>query len=138
MRHGCPDGRLGARLVGCRPAPGGARTKEGVCSMWARAGVAASVAAVFCCVTSTAWGAATPGWECVPATAGQPVLSGGTGSTPSCGAGTTSVLAPTFVAAGVGGKATVQLSGVNVQIVDGAGSTSTLNGTGNLVLGYDT
>jgi hypothetical protein len=44
---------------------------------------------------------------------------------------------PTYVAAGIDGKATVQFAGVNVQIIDGAGSTSTVNGTGNLVLGYD-
>src|SRR5438105_7935709 len=105
--------------------------------MWARSGVAALVAAVFACVCSAAWGAVTPGWECVPTTAGQPVVSGGTGSAPSCGAGTTTVLAPTFVASGVGGKPTVQFSGVNVQVVDGSGSTSTINGTGNLVLGYN-
>jgi hypothetical protein len=50
--------------------------------------------------------AATPGWECVPTTAGQAVVSGGTGAAPSCGAGTTVVLAPTFVSSGVGGKPT--------------------------------
>jgi hypothetical protein len=43
----------------------------------------------------------------------------------------------TYVPAGVGGKATVQFSGVNVQVVDGAGKTATVNGTGNLVVGYD-
>ena len=82
--------------------------------------------------------AVTPGWECVPTTAGQPVLSGGTGATPSCAPGT-AVLAPTFVASGVGGKPTVEFSAVNVQIVDGnkSSSTSVVNGTGNLVLGYD-
>ena len=48
--------------------------------------------------------AITPGWECVPTTAGQAVVSGGTGSAPSCGAGTTAVLAPTFVSSGVGGE----------------------------------
>src|SRR5262249_22238431 len=38
---------------------------------------------------------------------------------------------------GVGGKPTIQFSGVNVQLVNGAGSTYTQNGSGNLVLGYD-
>jgi Collagen triple helix repeat (20 copies) len=43
-----------------------------------------------------------------------------------------------FVASGVGHKPTVQFSGVNVQVVSGAGSTSgALNGMGNLVIGYD-
>ncbi len=79
----------------------------------------------------------TPGWECVPTTAGQAVLSGGTGAAPSCGAGTTAVLAPTYVASGVGGKPTVEFNAVNVQIVSGSGSTSgTVNGEGNLVVGY--
>lgn len=81
-------------------------------------------------------GAVTPGWECVPTTAGQAVVSGGTGATPSCGAGKTAVLAPTYVAAGVGGKPTVQFAAVNVQIVSGSGSTNAaVNGRGNLVAG---
>jgi hypothetical protein len=81
--------------------------------------------------------AVTPGWECVPTTANQPVMSGGTGPTPVCGGGTTAVLAPTFVSSGVGGKPTVQFSTVNVQVVSGSGSTSgTLNGEGNLIVGY--
>jgi hypothetical protein len=79
----------------------------------------------------------TPGWECIPATAGQAVVSGGTGATPSCVAGKTAVLAPTYVSSGVGGKPTVQFAAVNVQIVNGSGSTASVNATGNLVLGYD-
>lgn len=43
--------------------------------------------------------AVVPGWECIPAAAGQAVVSGGTGNAPSCGAGTTPVLAPTYVSA---------------------------------------
>jgi hypothetical protein len=82
--------------------------------------------------------AVTPGWECIPATAGKAVLSGGTGSAPSCGAGTTAVLAPTFVSSGVGGKPTVRFAAVNVQILSGSGATKgPVNGLGNLVLGYD-
>jgi hypothetical protein len=39
---------------------------------------------------------------------------------------------------GVAGKPTIQFSGVNVQVVSGSGSTSgTVNGTGNLMIGYD-
>jgi hypothetical protein len=107
--------------------------------MRVRGVLAAPVAVVFCCASSAALGAVpvTPGWECVPTTAGQPVVSGGTGASPSCGAGSTAVLAPTYVSSGVGGKPTVEFSTVNVQIVDGSGSTSAVNGTGNLVLGYD-
>src|SRR5437660_9426114 len=100
---------------------------------------AALVAAcvVFLVFAAGAWGAVTPGWECVPTAAGQAVVSGGTGSAPSCGAGTTAVLAPTYVPAGVGGKPTVQFAAVNVQILNGAGRTASVNGTGNLVVGYD-
>ena len=42
-----------------------------------------------------------------------------------------------YVASGVGGKPTIQLSGANVQIVNGEGSTEATNGAGNLVIGYD-
>src|SRR5438067_10562765 len=89
-------------------------------------------------VAGQAWAAVTPGWECIPTTAGQPVVSGGTGAAPSCASGTTAVLAPTYVASGVGGKPTVQFAAVNVQIVSGSGATDgAVNGEGNLVLGYD-
>src|ERR1700733_7687867 len=70
--------------------------------------------------------AGTPGWECVPTTAGQAVTSGGTATTPQCTSGTP-VLAPTYVAAGVDGKETVQFSAVNVQVVNGTGTTATVN-----------
>src|SRR5436305_2885452 len=102
--------------------------------------VAAVVAAAmmsFGVLAGGAWGAVTPGWECVPTAAGQAVVSGGTGSSPSCAAGTTAVLAPTYVSLGVGGKPTVLFAAVNVQIVNGAGTTASLNGEGNLVVGYD-
>jgi hypothetical protein len=38
---------------------------------------------------------------------------------------------------GVGGKPTVEFAAVNVQIVNGSTHTNTVNGTGNLVAGYD-
>jgi hypothetical protein len=41
------------------------------------------------------------------------------------------------VAKGIDGKPTVQFSGCNVQIVNGEGKTASVNGEGNLVLGYD-
>jgi hypothetical protein len=37
----------------------------------------------------------------------------------------------------VNGQPTVRFTGVNVQVVNGLGSTATANGTGNLVVGYD-
>src|SRR5207248_1937662 len=42
-----------------------------------------------------------------------------------------------YEASGVGGKPTIQFSGVNVQVVNGEGKTATTNGEGNLVIGYD-
>jgi hypothetical protein len=42
-----------------------------------------------------------------------------------------------YAAEGIDGKPTIQFSGINMQIVDGEGSTSAINGAGNLVLGYD-
>jgi hypothetical protein len=43
-----------------------------------------------------------------------------------------------FVKEGVAGKPTIQFSGVNVQVVSGAGKTNAaVNGEGNLVIGYD-
>src|SRR5947209_3374201 len=97
--------------------------------------VTASVAAALG-ITAAAASAVTPGWECVPHTAGQSVVSGGTGAAPTCGSGTTAVLAPTYVSTGVGGKPTVQFSTVNVQVVSGLGATPGANGEGNLVVGY--
>ena len=106
---------------------------------YVRLSVVPLVAALFALVIGIARAsAATPGWECIPTTAGQPVVSGGTGGSPSCGAGTTAVLAPTYIALGVGGKPTAQFASVNVQIVSGSGATDgTVNGKGNLVIGYD-
>jgi hypothetical protein len=42
-----------------------------------------------------------------------------------------------YVASGVGGKPTIKFSGVNLQVVNGLGETSSVNGEGNLVIGYD-
>jgi hypothetical protein len=42
-----------------------------------------------------------------------------------------------FVGDGVAGEPTIQFSGVNVQLVNGEGITSSTNGEGNLVIGYD-
>ena len=88
---------------------------------------------------------------CVPTAAGQAVVSGG--AAPGTCASGTKVAMPassadqqtlisllphmSFSASGVGGKPTISFSGVNVQIINGAGSTASVNGTGNLVLGYD-
>jgi hypothetical protein len=42
-----------------------------------------------------------------------------------------------FSGSAIGGKPTIQFSGANVQILSGAGKETTLNGAGNLVVGYD-
>jgi hypothetical protein len=85
---------------------------------------------------SAALALVTPGWECVPTTAGQAVVSGGTGETPSCTTGTP-VLAPTYVGKTIGARPTVEFSAFNVQIASGAAKESVVNGEGNLVVGTD-
>ena len=42
-----------------------------------------------------------------------------------------------FVKEGIDKKPTIQLSRANVQIVNGLGKTNTVNGVGNLIIGYD-
>jgi hypothetical protein len=43
-----------------------------------------------------------------------------------------------YVASGVGGKPTIQISGANLQVLSGSGSTDgTVNGAGNVIIGYD-
>ena len=88
---------------------------------------------------------------CVPEKAGTPVVSGtseGTCTSPKDqavrlpgpdGLATLNKILPhlNYVESGVGGKPTIQFSGVNVQIVNGEGKTNTTNGAGNLVIGYD-
>jgi hypothetical protein len=97
---------------------------------------------------------ASPVYECIPATAGGAVLAGN--SSGECAPGPTvytSVALPAgaeeqhtllailpylkFTASGVGGKPTIEISGANLQIVNGAGETASKNGAGNLVIGYD-
>lgn len=88
---------------------------------------------------------------CVPTTAGAAVTSNGSGT--SCASGKTPVALPssaadqatliailphlTFTSSGVDGKPTIQVTGVNMQLENGAGSTTAINGEGNLVIGYD-
>jgi hypothetical protein len=96
-----------------------------------------AVAAAFGVSAQSARAGVTPGWECIPASAGQAVVSGGTGATPSCAPTTTPVLAPTYVQTGVGGEPTAVFSTVNVQVVSGSGMTNgAVNGMGNLIVGY--
>jgi hypothetical protein len=42
-----------------------------------------------------------------------------------------------YQASGVAGKPTIEISGANLQIISGTGNEQTLNGAGNLVLGYN-
>jgi hypothetical protein len=42
-----------------------------------------------------------------------------------------------YISSGIGGKPTIQFSGLNLQVVSGGGKTEETNGAGNLVLGYD-
>jgi hypothetical protein len=88
----------------------------------------------------------------VPSTANKTVTSTGVAGT--CAAGSTAVALPagskdqqtllsilphlSFQPSGVGGKPTIVFSGVNLQLINGAGSETALNGEGNLVIGYNT
>jgi len=42
-----------------------------------------------------------------------------------------------YEASGIDKQPTIQFTGVNLQVINGSGSESTLNGMGNLILGYD-
>jgi hypothetical protein len=119
-----------------------------------RIGLAGGVlAAVFLTLVSSA-GAEAPTKICVPETASKPVLSAS--SKNECPTKSTTkyktellpgpaelealdTILPhvKYVEGGVGGKPTIQFSGVNVQVVDGEGKTESVNGEGNLVVGYD-
>jgi len=96
--------------------------------------------------------AASPTWLCVPKTAGTAVTSGGTGTKAECATETTTVELPPagelptlvsilpyikYEALGIDNQPTLRISGANVQIVNGAGTTATTNGKGNLVIGYN-
>ena len=88
---------------------------------------------------------------CISSKPNAAVTSPGTSGT--CAAGSTAVALPasstdqqtllavlphmSFQASGVGGKPTIEISGVNVQVVNGSGSETTVNGEGNLVIGYN-
>jgi hypothetical protein len=109
--------------------------------------VSVVVTALFLGGASTAWGASVT--LCVPSSAGGTVTSaGGAG----CSSGTPVQLPSSsaeqrtlidvlpylsFSSSGIDGKPTIQVSGANLQIIDGSGSTTSVNGTGNLVIGYD-
>jgi hypothetical protein len=108
-----------------------------------------AVGVVFGAVAGSA-AAASSVYLCVPSTAGASVTSGG--STGTCSTGTPVALPSEKVeqeklisilpdikyeASGIDSKPTIQFSGVNLQVIDGAGSETTVNGAGNLILGYD-
>jgi trimeric autotransporter adhesin len=97
-----------------------------------------------------AW-AETPTTICVPGQAGVPLVSGTSSGKctkenykPVALPGPTGLaqllkLLPhvSYVEQGIGGKPTIKISGANVQVVNGTGKTETINGEGNLVIGYD-
>jgi hypothetical protein len=86
---------------------------------------------------------------CVPAKEGAAIVTAKAGA---CEAGYTKTTLPgeaeqekieqllpyvNFVQEGVDKKPTVQISGANLQVINGSGLETTINGTGNLILGYD-
>jgi len=108
----------------------------------------AAVGVVFVGVVGSALGASSV-TLCVPSAEGAAITTPTSGS---CGSGT-SVQLPSeakeqeklisilphinYEASGIDKQPTIQFSGVNLQVINGSGAESTLNGTGNLVLGYD-
>jgi hypothetical protein len=103
---------------------------------------------VFAGVVGSAFGASTVSL-CVPSGEGAAITTPSKGS---CGSGT-SVKLPSeakeqeklisilpdikYEPSGIDSKPTIQFSGVNLQVINGSGSETTVNGTGNLIIGYD-
>jgi trimeric autotransporter adhesin len=58
-------------------------------------------------------------------------------STLSVNIGNLSAISPFVELTTVNGARTIRFSGVNLQVVNGLGSTATANGTGNMIVGYD-
>lgn len=111
---------------------------------------AAAVVGLGLAAGPAAGSAAAGVFVCVPATAGAAITSGGTSG--SCGTAAPVELPQSrteqqtllsilphlsFKEAGVAGKPTITVRGANLQLVNGSGSTTTVNGAGNLVLGYN-
>jgi hypothetical protein len=108
----------------------------------------AAVGVVFAGVAGSALGASSV-TLCVPSGEGAAITTPTSGS---CGSGT-SVQLPgekaeqeklisilphiNYEASGVDAKPTIQFTGINLQVINGTGVESTVNGTGNLILGYD-
>ena len=119
-----------------------------------RTGLASVVLAVAFLTLVSGAGAEAPTKICVPEAASKPILSASAKN--ECPAkGTTKykaelqpgpaeletldrvLLHVNYVEGGIGGKPTIQFFGVNVQVVNGEGKTESVNGEGNLVIGYD-
>jgi hypothetical protein len=110
----------------------------------------ATLAVAFLAGVSSAW--ASPSVLCVKNVANGAVKGPTTIGGTTCAAGYNKIELPSaaelqvldkvmphikYEETGVGGKPTIQFSGVNVQILNGEGKTATKNGAGNLVIGYD-
>jgi hypothetical protein len=122
-----------------------------------RIGVAGVALAAVFFAAAVAASAETTTTICVPEASSKPVLSTDSkGECPTKGTkppiGYKSVQLPgtggletldkilphiNYLENGVAGKPTIQFSGVNVEIVNGEGKTASVNGKGNLVIGYD-
>lgn len=122
-----------------------------VSKVLSRIGAAACVAVSVSLLMASGAFAAASVHLCVGEKAGSLVTSGG--ATGSCKAKETAVALPSSEAdqqtllsilphikyeeKGVAGKPTIRFSGVNVQVVNGEGNETSVNGEGNLVIGYD-
>jgi hypothetical protein len=116
--------------------------------------IVASVALIVASLTMVAGAGAEATKICVPEKPGKPVLSASAKNecpTKSAtkykaeelpGQAELEALNQTlphikYVESGVASKPTIQFSGVNLQIVNGLGKTESVNGEGNLIIGYD-
>ena len=83
--------------------------------------------------------AATPGWECVPATAGRPVVSGGTGATPvvTSGRGTAYSPPPTSATDPAASPPCSSPPSTSRSSAASGPPTPPPTATGNLIIGYD-
>jgi hypothetical protein len=123
-------------------------TMEGAVPMRRVVLLLAAVGVVFVGVDGSALGASTVSL-CVPSGEGATITTPSKGS---CGSGT-SVKLPAeakeqekliailphinYEGSGIDSKPTIQFTGINLQVINGSGSETTINGTGNLILGYD-
>jgi hypothetical protein len=113
-------------------------------------GLTLATAATIAVLAATAGAAlATPLQVCVPNAEGAAIVTPKAGSCKAKYTATTllpqedqeklEAILPyiEYEASGINEKPTIQISGANLQVVDGEGKTEVMNGAGNVIIGYD-